>query len=144
MDFLQFVWTYLAIAAFIGLVVFIAAVLLNSFHKKIARINEAAIILYRQGKIAEATEELRKAIKINPVNASSHAILAEILSNDQETLNNALEEINTAIKIAPLSGEFYKIRGSILINRLKQIESGKQDLDRAEELHYSSETLLTI
>lgn len=144
MDFFAFVSFYMGIAALIIVAISITGFLHSSFHRNIDNLNVTAVKLFRQGKSEEAIDCLGKAIKLNPVCPSSHAILALILSEKQEALDRALYEINMAIKLAPLTGEFYDIRGSIFIEKLHQVDTGQQDLDRAKELGYSSENIVSL
>jgi tetratricopeptide (TPR) repeat protein len=67
------------------------------------------VILYRQGRIGEATQELNRALELNPLIAGAHCLLGEIALARDET-ENAARHFMKALQIAPGMDEaYYKI-----------------------------------
>jgi tetratricopeptide (TPR) repeat protein len=66
-------------------------------------------ILYRQGRIGEATQELNRALILNPSIAGAHYLLGEIALRRDAT-ENAAEHFTKALQIAPEMDEaYYKV-----------------------------------
>ncbi len=69
--------------------------------------------LYLEGKFAEAESEYRKAVKLDPTNATLHNMLGAILK-EQKRYNEAEKEYLKAVKIEPTKAEWLSDLGQML------------------------------
>jgi tetratricopeptide (TPR) repeat protein len=66
--------------------------------------NARAITLTNQLKWSEAEKEFRRAIELNPNDASAHYFYAFLYLMPQNRIDQSLEEFRTALSLDPLSG----------------------------------------
>lgn len=92
------------------------------------QLNLNGIKLQASGKLAEAAEQYRKAIQLNPNGAAYHNNLALVLK-DLEQLENAEQEARLALKLRPKSPDYHYNLGIILqrLNRWEQAETEFRD-----------------
>jgi len=85
---------------------------------------ERAMLLYRQGRYAEAERELRQSLAADPDHPLSHALLAYVLVH-QNKFADAEEEARRAVGVAPDEPMGHAALGSVLRARRRYAEAAE-------------------
>lgn len=95
----------------------------------------AAVELYKEGKVEEATGELEEVVRLYPNFAPAHNLLGEIYRRRGDLLSKfkSEKELRKAIRLEPLNPEYHLNLGLTLIKRGFQ-HSALKEFKRAFEL----------
>jgi len=120
-----------------------AAVYVNTDRPEVAlaaALNEATthsnrgLVLFSEGKLAEAESELREAIRLRPDYAKSKYYLALVLERMGGRLGEAFEAAASAARDDPGSGRYRSLFGRLLIDYKKRPDVAIPELEAALRL----------
>jgi len=113
--------------------------LLPDYPSDVVIHTQVARALFKLGRTRKAIEAIEKAIAIDPEDARSYMIKAEIMSSNRYYLQSALETVNHALKLDPAAVESKMKKINILkaIGNRKSLEAALVLIEHELKLHPS-------
>ncbi len=106
-------------------------------------IRDYAVIRCNQGYIEEAIELLRRSLKLDPLNASTHCYLALFLAKDRSHLDESVVEMKRGLELAPDAVEWHAMLTRILVYQGKfQEAAAAAELESSERYRLFARALI--